>query len=90
MTKYLVNTTEVYRVDTMAAVEALQAAVKADSRYEVASFTYKAKNKKLKGEIIDEWYRVEITKEWDDEKEPSGSTKVSYGVVNGWEDTDEN
>ena len=46
MTKYLVNTTEVYRVDTMAAVEALQAAVKADSRYEVASFTYKAKNKK--------------------------------------------
>ena len=43
-----------------------------------------------KGEIIDEWYRVEITKEWDDEKEPSGSTKVSYGVVNGWEDTDEN
>ena len=32
------------------------------------------------GEIIDSWYRVSITKKWDDEKEPCGATKVSYGV----------
>jgi hypothetical protein len=80
MTKYLVNTTEVYRVDTMAAVEALQAAVKADSRYEVASFTYKAKNKKLKGEIIDEWYQVSVKKIFNDEKDPYTEVSVDYEV----------
>lgn len=80
MTKYLVNTTEVYRVDTMAAVEALQAAVKADSRYEVASFTYKAKNKKLKGEIIDEWYQVSVKKIFNDEKDPCTEVSVDYEV----------
>ena len=80
MTKYLVNTTEVYRVDTMAAVEALQAAVKADSRYEVASFTYKAKNKKLKGEIIDEWYQVSVKKIFNDEKNPYTEVSVDYEV----------
>lgn len=80
MTKYLVNTTEVYRVDTMAAVEALQAAVKADSRYEVASFTYKAKNKKLKDEIIDEWYQVSVKKIFNDEKDPYTEVSVDYEV----------
>lgn len=78
--KYLVNTTEVYRVDTMAAVEALQAAVKADSRYEVASFTYKAKNKKLKGEIIDEWYQVSVKKIFNDEKDPYTEVSIDYEV----------
>mgnify|MGYP003295767764 CR=1 FL=1 len=78
--KYLVNTTEVYRVDTIEAVEALQEEVKADGRYELASFSYKAKNKKLKGEIIDEWYQVTVKKLFNDEKDPYTTVNVEYEV----------
>ena len=78
--KYLINTTEVYRVDTIEAVEALNEEVKSDGRYEVASFTYKAKNKKLKGEIIDEWYQVTVKKVFNDEKDPFTSVAVKYEV----------
>jgi hypothetical protein len=78
--KYLVSTTEVYRVDNMEAVEALQEAVNSDSKYEVASFTYKAKCKKQKGEIIDEWYQVTVKKVFNDEKDPYSSITVKYEV----------
>ena len=80
MMKYLVNTTEVYRVENMEAVELLQEEVNSDSRYEVASFSYKAKNKKQKGEIIDEWYQVTIKKVFNDEKDPYTSVTVNYEV----------
>lgn len=80
MAKYLVNTTEVYRVENIEAVEALQEEVKADGRYEVASFTYKIKNKKLKGEIIDEWYQVTIKKIFNDEKDPFTRVDIEYEV----------
>ena len=78
--KYLINTTEVYRLDSMEAVEALQEAVKADNRYEVSSFTYKAKCKKQKGEIIDEWYQVSIKKVFNDESDPASNVDVNYEV----------
>ena len=80
MMKYLVNTTEVYRVENMEAVEVLQEEVNSDNRYEVASFSYKAKNKKQKGEIIDEWYQVTIKKVFNDEKDPYTSVTVNYEV----------
>ena len=51
--KHLIYTTEVYRVDSMDAVENLRAEVEDDSRYTVSSFSYKAKCKKEKGEIVD-------------------------------------
>ena len=80
MMKYLVSTTEVYRVENMEAVEALQEEVNSDGRYEVASFSYKAKNKKLRSEIIDEWYQVTIKKVFNDEKDPYTSVTVKYEV----------
>ena len=78
--KYLINTTEVYRVDTMGDVEALRTAAEADPNYEVGSLTYKTKVKKLKGEIIDEWYQVSIKKIFNDEKEPEHKFTISYEV----------
>ena len=78
--KYLVSTTEVYRVENMEAVEALQEEVNSDSKYEVSSFSYKAKCKKQKGEIIDEWYQVTIKKNFNDEKDPYTNITVNYEV----------
>lgn len=60
----LLKKTEVYRVDTE---EEAISAIKQykdnafDGGYEVAKASYDKKNKKLKGEIIDEWVVVSIT-----------------------------
>jgi hypothetical protein len=78
--KYLINTTEVFRVSTIEEVEALQEEVKTDGRYDLASFSYKYKCQKQKGEIIDEWYQVSIKKTFNDEKEPCTNVSVTYGV----------
>ena len=78
--KYLVNTTEVFRVGSIEEVEALQEEVKTDGRYELASFSYKYKCTKQKGEIIDEWYQVTIKKVFNEEKDPISNVKVHYEV----------
>ena len=79
--KHLIYTTEVYRVDKMEAVDELREEVEADGRYAVSSFTYKAKNKKEKGEIVDEWYQVSVKKIFNDEKDPESSIDVYYEVL---------
>ena len=78
--KHLIYTTEVYRVDDMDAVDALREDVEADARYAVSSFTYKAKCKKEKGEIVDEWYQVSVKKIFNDEKDPMSAVDVRYEV----------
>ena len=86
--KYLIETTEVYRVDNEDEIKNVVEEAKRTSTVVKHNYTYKCK--KQKGEIVDEWYKVSITKKWDDEKEPCGSTKVSYGVESAWGDGDEN
>lgn len=78
--KYLINTTEVYRVDTIGEVEELQEQVKTDNRFDLASFSYKYKCQKQKGEIIDEWYQVSVKKNFNDEKDPLVNVGIQYGV----------
>jgi hypothetical protein len=78
--KHLIYTTEVYRVDDMDAVDSLREDVEADGRYAVSSFTYKAKCKKEKGEIVDEWYQVSVKKIFNDEKDPMSAVDVHYEV----------
>ena len=64
----------------MEAVDRLRSEVEADGRYAVSSFTYKAKCKKEKGEVVDEWYQVSVKKIFNDEKEPESSVEVLYEV----------
>ena len=81
--KYLIETTEIYRVETEDEAKTVVEQAKRNSTVVKYNCTYK--EKKAKGEVVDSWYRVSITKRWDDEKEPSGSTTVSYGVASGWD-----
>lgn len=74
--KYLIETTEVYRVDTEDAAINLINEAKASSVVSKYSSTHK--EKKLKGEVVEEWYKVSITKVWDSEKEPCGQATVNY------------
>lgn len=85
--KYLIRTTEVYRADNEDEAKAVIEEAKRTSTVIKYNSTYKCK--KQKGEVIDEWYRVEITKEWTDEKEPDSSIKVIYKVESGFDSNDE-
>ena len=76
---FLINTTDVYRVDTVEEVEALHEELTKDSRFTLTSFSYKTKYIKQKGEIIDEYQLVTAKKIFNDEKEPGAYIKIEYG-----------
>lgn len=70
MAKYLVKRTDVYRVDTESEAKAFVEQQKANSKYEVVKHSTELRNAKAKGEIVDEWYRVTIVKNCNEEKDP--------------------
>lgn len=77
--EYLVSTTEVYRVDDEASAAALIEKAKRDSMYDLSKYSSVKKEKKQKGEIIDEWYQVSLTKKFNDEKDPISVINIRYG-----------
>lgn len=58
---------EVYRVDTEEEVRAFNEELKADAfenGYVLKSYSYTLKEKKLKGEVVDQAYVVKVVKEY--------------------------
>ena len=80
MNKYLVSATEVYRVDNEESAAALIDEAKADTKYILAKYSSVKKEKKAKGEIVDEWYQVTLVKKFNDEKDPISNIDVNYEV----------
>ena len=80
MSKYLISVTETYRVDTEAEAAVLIDEAKKDNKYDLKKYTSQKKERKQKGEVVDEWHQVVLTKIFDDEKEPIGATTVEYKV----------
>ena len=78
MSKYLIKVDETYRADTEAEAAQLINDAKADHSFVLSKYSSVQRQRKAKGEVVDEWYRVVLTKVFDDEKEPIGSTTVSY------------
>ena len=74
--KYLINVVETYRVDTEA--EADQLIEDAKSVGNLSKYSCVYKEKKQKGEVIEDWYRVTLTKTFNDEKEPDSVVHISY------------
>ena len=77
----LLKKTEEYRVDSE--IEAKEAMEKfrseaAEKGYSVGSCGYTYKEKKAKGEIVEEYYKVTLTKSFTDIKEPSVQTTITY------------
>jgi len=81
--KYLVKTTEQYRVDSEVEAKKLIEDAKAESGYTLSKYSSEYKCTKSKGEVVDDWYRVQLIKEFNQEKEPSCSVEVSYAVEMG-------
>ena len=78
---YLIKTTEVYRCDTEKEANELIKQAKESSVYSVIKTSSEIRTIKQKGEIIDEWRRVTITKAFTEEKEPTETVDVSYGSI---------
>ena len=80
MSKYLVSTTETYRVDTESeATRAIEEA-KQDSSYVLGKYTSEHKERKSKGEVIDEYWKLTLTKLFNDIKDPDSIVNIEYEV----------
>ena len=80
MSKYLVSTVETYRVDTEAeATKAIEEA-KNDNSYVLGKYTNEHKERKSKGEIIDEYWKLPLTKLFNDIKMPDSIVDINYEV----------
>lgn len=80
MGKYLVKTTEEHRADSETEATELINAAKADNRYLLSKYSSVKKERKQKGEIIDEYYIVTLVKVFDDPKDPAGEASVEYKI----------
>lgn len=78
MSKYLLSVTEAYRVDTVEEVEQMHEDFVQANDYDLVSFSYKTKQKKSKGEIVEEYQVVSAKKVFNDEKDISGDYEISY------------
>lgn len=80
MAKYLITVTETYRVDTEEEAARLIEESKNNGKYTLAKYSSVHKERKQKGEIIDEYEKVSLTKVFNDEKEAYSNIDISYGV----------
>lgn len=84
MSVYLIKTTEQYRCNTEGEAKNLIEEAKKSHSYNLSKYSSEERNVKKNGEIVDSWFRVVLTKAFDDEKEPFGSIReVHYGTTEG-------
>ena len=80
MSKYLITTTEIYRVDNEPEAVQLINDAKEDTSYALSKYNCEHKERKSKGEVIDESYKVTLVKRFNDEKEPEEIVTINYEV----------
>ena len=78
--RYLIQTVETYRADTEGEAQRLLTEAKAALEYNLTKYASEKKEVKAKGEVIDEYYKVTLTKFFTDIKSPETVTSVIYEV----------
>lgn len=78
--KYLINSVDTYRIDTVEEVQQFHEDLKNQPEFELASFGYKTKQVKQKGEVIDEYQLVTAKKVFTSEKDPFNQVTINYEV----------
>lgn len=76
--KYLVKVVETYVVKTVDEVERLHEEFLNDRHYQLTGFSYKTKEIKQKGEVVDDYQVVAATKVFNQEKEPDYDCTIKY------------
>jgi hypothetical protein len=80
--KYLIKTVETIRVASEQEAKEVIEQAKKDKTYTLSKYSSEYKCTKAKGEVVDEWFRVTLTKEFNAEKEPDSYVNVSYEISN--------
>jgi hypothetical protein len=80
MSKYLIQTTEIYRADSETEAQEIIGAAKAAAEYTLTKYSSEKKEVKAKGEVIDEFYKVTLAKTFTDIKEPDAQVEVIYEI----------
>lgn len=80
MSKFLISTVETYRVDTDEEAKALIEDAKQSAMFELGKYSSEYKEVKAKGEVVDSFYKISLTKHFNNIKEPSQHIKVDYDV----------
>ena len=78
MSSYLIKVTEQYRCDTEDEARSLIDEAKRSHQYTVTKSSSEIKTVKQKGEVIDEYRRVMITKSFTSEREPDCQITPEY------------
>lgn len=78
MSNYLISVTENYRVDTEQETIAMIQEAKDSNQYTLAKYSSQYKERKQKGDVVDAYWKVSLTKVFDDEKEPCGNATIIY------------
>lgn len=76
--KYLCEVTEKYRIDSENEAKAFIEEQKKENRYALKKYSSELKERKSKGEIIDEYFQVTLVKSFNDPKEPVEEIEVTY------------
>lgn len=79
MSKYLISTTNTYRVASVEEALSLRAELQKNGYGELSSFNYTTKEVKSKGEVVDEYVIVKAKIDFNDQKEPMFDVDVFYG-----------
>ena len=78
--KYLVNVVETYRIDSEKEATEFIEDAKRRPNFTLVKYSNEQKERKEKGEVVDEWRRVTLWKSFNDEKDPVVEVKVDYEV----------
>ena len=76
--KYLLDTTEKYRVSSEDEATALIEEAKNEKGYILTKYSSQYKEKKQKGEIVDYFWLVSLTKEFNKQSDPNNDIDVEY------------
>lgn len=86
---YLTNVVETYRADSESEAKELIEKAKRESYTELVKYSSTRKEVKMKGEIVDEYFRVSLTKRVADEKEPLEQISVKYSRTGAFEEDED-
>ena len=80
MSVYLCSTVETYRADHAHAADELINFARESKLYDLKRSNVQKKEVKAKGEVVDEFFLVSLTKSIQDPKNPEVSVKLNYEV----------
>lgn len=76
--KYLLKTVETYRLASENEAKELIEKSKTNKNYSLIKYQTEYKEQKSKGDVVDSWYRVTLTKLFNEEKAPESFVDVNY------------